>query len=231
VLIDECLVLRRAFGDPRALGHSLLNLACHVESEDRASAAALYEESIGLLEGVGDRHSAADARQRLARIVGLEGDLGTARELLEESLAVFRESGARVMVAWCLCHLAGVAEAEGDHATARSVLKESLRARLEVGSKDETAAYLEMAAEFSAAEGDARGSARLFGAAEALREELGTPVPPPDRAEYERAVAAARAALGDEAFAAAWAEGRAMSWQQAIAYALGEEDAPEVPTG
>jgi hypothetical protein len=63
-------------------------------------------------------------------------------------------------------------------------------------------------------------AAMLFGAAEAIRDALGTPLPPVDRADHDRCLAAVRAALGEEAFAAASAEGRAMELEQAVAYAL-----------
>jgi hypothetical protein len=59
----------------------------------------------------------------------------------------------------------------------------------------------------------------LFGAAEALREAAQTPQPLYRRANYERDLAAARARLDEAAFAAAWAEGRAMGMEQAVAYA------------
>lgn len=70
------------------------------------------------------------------------------------------------------------------------------------------------------AQGDAKRSARLFGAAEALHEAIGEILEPEDRAEYDRYRAIARAALTEEAFAAAWAKGRAMTIEQAIAEAL-----------
>ena len=63
-------------------------------------------------------------------------------------------------------------------------------------------------------------AARLAGAAGALREQLGAPVSPGDRSWYEPAIAHARAALGDAGFTAAQAEGRAMTLEQAIAYAF-----------
>ena len=66
-------------------------------------------------------------------------------------------------------------------------------------------------------------AARLFGAAELLYERVGAAPHPPWRAEHERHVATARARLGDEAFAAAWSEGRDLSPDQAIAYALTTE--------
>jgi hypothetical protein len=69
-------------------------------------------------------------------------------------------------------------------------------------------------------------AARLFGAAAALRERAGVPVAPARREEYERQVATARAMLDTAAFAAAWAEGRAMPPEQAIRVAREEDEIP-----
>jgi len=63
-------------------------------------------------------------------------------------------------------------------------------------------------------------AARLFGAAEALRAAAGVPLTPFDRADYDRDVAAIQAQLDNAALKAAWVEGRAMSLEQAVAYAL-----------
>jgi hypothetical protein len=63
-------------------------------------------------------------------------------------------------------------------------------------------------------------AARLLGVAEALREALGTPMEPVLRAEYEREVAATRAALGEATFQTLFAEGRAMTLEQGVLYAL-----------
>lgn len=65
-------------------------------------------------------------------------------------------------------------------------------------------------------------AAWFFGASEALREVIGIPLRPVERAPYEREVSVARAQLAEQVFAAAWAEGRAMTMEQAIAYALGD---------
>jgi hypothetical protein len=74
-------------------------------------------------------------------------------------------------------------------------------------------------------------SSHLFGAAEALRDISGTLVEAPDRPAYDSAVAAVRAALGEAACAAAWAEGRALPLDQAIDYALAEEGPAPAATG
>jgi hypothetical protein len=72
------------------------------------------------------------------------------------------------------------------------------------------------------AEGQAERAARLISTAGSVRERLGTPVPPIYRAEQEALVAAVRAALGEDTFVAASEVGRTMTWQEAVAYALGK---------
>ena len=56
----------------------------------------------------------------------------------------------------------------------------------------------------------------------AERDRIGTPIPPVERADYDTALAQARAQLDEAAFDAAWAEGRATGWEEAAAFALGE---------
>ena len=65
-------------------------------------------------------------------------------------------------------------------------------------------------------------AARLFGAAESLYIPLRFEMSAKERAEHDQAVAAARAALGEEAFAAAWEEGKRMTLEQVVNYALDE---------
>jgi hypothetical protein len=67
---------------------------------------------------------------------------------------------------------------------------------------------IEGLAEVAAASGQHARAARLFGAADAWRQASGAPVPPNDRDDYDRALSAARASLGETAFAIAWADGR-----------------------
>ncbi|PLS79653.1 MAG: hypothetical protein CYG59_12140, partial [Chloroflexi bacterium] len=79
---------------------------------------------------------------------------------------------------------------------------------------------LEGLAGVAAACGQAERTARLRAAAEALHEAVGAPLSPADRARYEQYLAAAGAQLDTAMFAAAWAEGRVILLEQAIAYAL-----------
>jgi hypothetical protein len=75
-----------------------------------------------------------------------------------------------------------------------------------------------------AAAGAGRHAARLFGTAEALREAFGAPPPPREHDDYRCAVVWVREALGQTTFAAEWAAGRTMTWEDAVSYASGESE-------
>jgi DNA-binding CsgD family transcriptional regulator len=82
----------------------------------------------------------------------------------------------------------------------------------------------------AAARGRAERAACLLGAASAMRELVGGTVYPHWQADHERATATARAAFGERAFEVAWQRGQAMSYEQAVAYALGPDACPDVLT-
>jgi hypothetical protein len=75
-------------------------------------------------------------------------------------------------------------------------------------------------------------AARLFGATEALRERTGSTIgTTPFRKLRERYLAVLHAQLGADELAAAWAEGRAVTFEQAVEYALETNDAsPTTPS-
>jgi DNA-binding CsgD family transcriptional regulator len=110
-----------------------------------------------------------------------------------------------------------VAAAQGDDAMAQSHYEESLALGREFGFKGIIPASLEGLAALVIRQGEPTWAARLWGAAGALRDTMGTPLHPVYRPAYERSVAAARAHLGEQAFAAAWAQGRALTWEEVLA--------------
>ncbi len=117
-----------------------------------------------------------------------------------------------------------------DYARARALLTEGLHLAQQHGDKSQQMWALEglacLAARLGMAQGapleGAQRAARLFGSAEALRETRGELPFPAERSIHERYVAMGRAHMDEAAWQAAWAEGRAMPLEQAIAYALGE---------
>jgi hypothetical protein len=140
--------------------------------------------------------------------------------LLEESLAVARAVGHRPNTSWSLRMLGDVAAERGEYATARSRYAEALQIEREIGDQAASATTHMYLAGLAAAEGHAARAVRLAGAAAALREQIGPGLDVRESAAQERQVEAARQTLGVEAAAAAWAEGWAMTLEQASAYAV-----------
>jgi hypothetical protein len=116
--------------------------------------------------------------------------------------------------------LGTVARDQGEYKAARALFERSLALFRELGYRGGIVHAIEWLAAVAVAQAQSERAARLFGAAEGLRGVNGAPLRPADPAEHDRSVVALRAALGGEGFAAAWAEGRAMSLEAAVAYAL-----------
>jgi len=165
----------------------------------------------------------------LGHAAQLRGEYERAAQLHAESLAVFIDEwgGKNMGVTWAWQSLGEIGLAQGDLAAARSWLVTDLRLCGEVGDSITIAWCLAGLGSAAALDEEPEHAARLWGAAERLRAALGCRPAPAARATYERAIALARAQLGDETFAAAWAAGAALSLDEAIAEAL--EPLPEVP--
>jgi non-specific serine/threonine protein kinase len=120
------------------------------------------------------------------------------------------------LMAWSVGNLGHAAYFQGQLASARARYLHSLRLAQQVGDKRVIAERLEELAWVACKEAQVESAARLFGAAEALREVIGAPMPPANRTEYDRCVAVARGLLGESALRASWTAGRALSLEQAI---------------
>jgi serine/threonine-protein kinase PknK len=144
-------------------------------------------------------------------------------ELIEEALMLGREIGNKYMVTDCLAILGTAAALRGDSQHAKSLLQESLVFYVELGLKADTAESLEGLAETAGALGEDVRAARLWGAAEGLRETFGISWTLAERMLHEPRLRAARTQLGEAAWKAAFAEGEAMGLEEAVEYALSEE--------
>lgn len=111
---------------------------------------------------------------------------------------------------------ARVAMSEGELAAARTCYRESLALACEIGARNFIAAALEGVAALAATQNELLWAARLWGAARALRNVIGAPVPLVYRSDYERALAKARDQSGKETFTTTWAEGEAMTLEQTL---------------
>jgi predicted ATPase/DNA-binding SARP family transcriptional activator len=232
-LYEESLAISRELGDKQGVAQSLsyLGLTAYAQG-DYAATRSLHEESLAISRELGDNLGIDISLLILGTVACEQGDYASARSLFEESLGLTRELKNKQGIAVSLHGLGDVAYEEGDYASARSFHKESLAIRRELGEKRSIAYSLEAFAALRVAEGEPREGARLYGAAQALREVLAAPLHPGERRRYERNMEAARARLDEERFRAAWADGRAMPLEEAIACALGGHlENPLAPPG
>jgi predicted ATPase/transcriptional regulator with XRE-family HTH domain len=212
-LHEETLALWREGGNRLGIAQSPVCLAemLFISQGDPARVHTLLEEGLARSRELGYKEGIARSLVLSGQLALSQGDEALARCLIEESLGLYREMGNREDFARSLFYLGRVAESLGDYAAARALYEESLAIGRVVGDNLGIASCLEGLAGLFGAQGEPVRAVGLWGVADALREAMGTPIPPVYRADYERSLAAARAQLGEKTVAAAWAEGRMMT--------------------
>jgi predicted ATPase/class 3 adenylate cyclase len=223
-LCTESLALFRELSDRSGIGQALYVLGMAAEGQGNYEhAKALLMESLALGRQVGDKRRMAISLNSIGEVARCQDDYAAASVSYEESLALYREVGDKRGVAIALGNLGHVALHQRDYERAGICFKEALGLVRQLVYRLGMAEYLAGLGGVAAAEGRHMRAARLLGAARELLGLLGALLEPPDRAEYERSLAIARAGLNDAAFAEAWAEGAAMALDQAVEYALTTE--------
>src|SRR6266566_4463492 len=198
-LCEESLALHRKLGNTWGIAYGVHQLArvLFYSQSDPALVRSLLQESLTLNRELGDKWINGQVLLLLGDVALSQGDMALARSLAEESMALWRE----IEFPWATCSLwslellAKVEAHQADYATARIHYEEGLALARKVDDKGYTASYLEGLADVVAAQGEPPWAAQLWGAAEALRETIGAPIPPVFRPTYERSVTAARAQL------------------------------------
>jgi len=230
LLLEESLGLFRELEDKLGSAYALSNTGFAALGQGQHQrAVTLIEEAVHLFLEVEEKWGAAMMFGFLAVARRDRGDPGRAKRLAERGLALSREVGERQAISAALYTLATLAEAERDHERARALFEEGLTVSAELGNETDVAHYLEGLAAVAAWEDRRVRAALLWGAAEALLEkiEVGVHTYVPDRSLHLSQVAAAHGRLGEEAFEAAWTQGRAMSLEETIEYALDRSMTPE----
>jgi predicted ATPase/class 3 adenylate cyclase len=224
-LFEERLALSREMGDTWSLATSLSNLAVVSHSlGDSERATELYEESMDLFRELGDKQGLAYCLNNLAMMVYSQSDLGRAAKLTEEGVALFRELGTKGGVSIGLCNLGWIAILQDDIGRAADHYRESLSLSWDTGMNQEIQSALEGFACVAAAEGEAERAAGLWGAAQALHETKGIPRDTDFLAEADARISAVRSDMGEVAWDEAWGKGRVMMLDEAVSYALEEEE-------
>ena len=232
-LYEQSLFICREVGSKSGVAWSL-NCLGEIAHHNGKFAAAhrLYAESLALRRELGERRGLADSLYNLGENAHDSGDYAEAHGAFQESLALHRELGDIQGTAYALLGLAMVSHDLGDYTAARSMFEECLTIMRRLGEKHGIACSLEAIAALAYVQEQLRRALYLWGAAEAFREQYGTELPPSGRYRYDRQVTEARAALSEAAFASDWAQGRAMTLEQAIKCAMDDaavSDAEQPP--
>jgi predicted ATPase/DNA-binding NarL/FixJ family response regulator len=223
---DQSVALWRTLPDAPGLARALGNggfLAWLMG--DGVRGVAMIGESLARSREREDSDGIGYALFGLGCIALFRGDLEASAPLLDESLTAFRRAANPRGIANAGLKLAEVALGRGDRHGAETLGRQSLALLRKLRDSWGLLMSLLHLGLAAVMQGDHTRAARLFGATDALRTAIGASLLPPMSAQFEQGVNAARAALGDEAFAAAWARGQAMTLEQAIEAAL----APDTP--
>src|ERR687898_830073 len=238
-LLTESLALHRKAGDIRGVAWSLGDLAN--VSSDRGNyeqAKDLYEEGLALSRELDGAELLGAFLTSLGYEYLLEGEPERATALNEEAAELFRKRGLRDGLRHALDNLGWATLLRGEYDKARILHKESLALCHDLGDKMVASESLKGLACTAGAKGDAERTARLFGAAEALRDAVGYQQIPRERDLREPYLEASRSRLAEAAWEKAFMEGRAMGMEEAVEYALSKEEetdplttpAPEEPS-
>jgi non-specific serine/threonine protein kinase len=223
-LLEESIALFKELGetDEAAISLAYLGMTA-VRQADEEHVPSLREEAEALRRepSLGQR-ALAELLFFLAAAASNESDFQKAMALFEESLVVFRDLEDARGISRCLISFGMVSVMGRDYDQTEAVARKGLESVRELGDRPGTSFALLVEAALAGVRNEPARAARLWGAAEALREAIGLSMGHQDRVDYdyEGRVAAARAQLDDAAWQAAWNEGRAMSPEQAVDYAL-----------
>jgi tetratricopeptide (TPR) repeat protein len=218
---DESLAEAKDTGSERTIAAALHSLACtKLDADEHGEARTLFEQSLALRRKLGDKRNIANSLCYLGSVALLEGDHDSATALLDESLALGRELGNLLIVSAALANESLVALAAGDAGRAAAHCLEGLALSHELGDKRTAVECLHALAGIAAVQAEPLRTALLSGAAESLHAAIKAPPSPAERMVGERFLPSARAAVDAESFGAAWAQGRRMNYDAAVAYAL-----------
>jgi tetratricopeptide (TPR) repeat protein len=223
---EECLAVSREAGDLWFIGQALSNLGLAYYQQGKYGIARKhFTEALEIRRALRDQTGIAWSLVNLGDVEQAQGNLQAARSRLEESLALLRDLGDRSGRADALASLGRVAQVERDYAGARARYVESLLLRYDLGHRLAMPEIFEYLAGLAAAQRMHGHSTRLLGVASALRESFGAPRSSTGQMEVDAWLRQAIVALGEAIVQQDLRDGRAMSVSEAVAYAIGEDDA------
>lgn len=224
-LYEESLELYKEAGDRRGIAWTLGGLGnLSNDRSDYGRAKALYEEGLALSRELGGAEPYGLFLNSLGYVYLLDGDHDRAMALTEEAVALLRRQGRRGGLEYALDNLGWAALLRGDHELSEALHEESLVLCRELGDRLIASESLEGLACSAGVRGEAKRAARLFGAAETLREMVGYQQVPRESALREPYLKTAHASIEESAWEEAWQLGREMTFEDAVYYAMKHDD-------
>ncbi len=215
-LFERSLAIWRDLGDRDREARALNSLArTHHHLGNLDTARCLLEDSIAIARQAGGGFALRAALTNLGQTETDAGNFDRATQVLREALMLDREEGDLYAIAVAQQSLAAVSLCAGRAGEARDLLSGMVDYVVSSGDPEFLATTLELSASIAAELGDGPRAALLAGAAEAIRQKLGTPIPLTDAALLERFLAPARAAIPPQEWNAELAAGRALTQQEA----------------
>jgi predicted ATPase/class 3 adenylate cyclase len=220
----EALEIARELGDPHTIAEALYNVSFidRIRGDVDAGVAKL-RTVLEMARSIDNRQLAADCLWILGNHELRQGQPEEGLPMVEEAMAIYRELGNLFSTADSLSGLGSFYRIIGDTEEARASQREALHIFVEVGNPTGIAMVLEEMAMVETMNGRHERALRLAGAADALKGETGGGAP----AELMRSgesLEESRRELDPDTAERAWAEGREMDTDKAVAYALDETE-------
>jgi predicted ATPase/DNA-binding CsgD family transcriptional regulator len=212
--------------DSANMGWTLVWLAGNLlgHPDEHVEGISKCEEGLSIFRGLEDKLGMAQALTVLGELSRLAGDYERAQRVYEECLMISRELGMKRREAIILNNLTYVAQNRGDYELAESLVREALALELDLGSIYLFLIGIAVLAGPTASKGKPERAARLLGASASLLEGMGVGLQAGDQFEIDHYIDAVRNGLHPDVFKTSWREGQAMTLDEAIAYAMSEEE-------
>lgn len=224
-LFEDVLHLFEECGDRWGMATAYHSLGLIARTQgDLVGARRAFEAALMLFGAIGDQMRASSMVYCLGTVAIREGKYAEARTQIEETLRYYRLARFRFDMDSPLWMLGVLAMREGKYAEAKARYTECLKVDQELGTTNLLPECLIGFAGIAETESHLSRAARLLAAAKGRIETRGGYLEEMDRQEQERLENLLCARLGRETFEQAWAEGRALTTEQAIELALGNDE-------
>jgi predicted ATPase/DNA-binding CsgD family transcriptional regulator len=223
---DKALELAQESGDELTRAWALVSLSKFFSlSPDQVTIGInLCKESLALFREIKYIPGIAIALNGLGELSRLADDYEAAEEYYQQCLELSRQANDKRRIAVSLANLSSVAMYHGDYQQAELLEREAIQMQVELGTKYDIGLSFACLSGIIATRGHPSQAAILLGASERLLQTMGATFQPADKSEIDGYLVAIREQLDEESFENAMAEGRSLTFEQAVSFALHKQN-------